>query len=68
MSRAGVRRHFESGFTAEKMVHKYVSAYETLLASDGNVIQLPAAAAFAPQYGDLNGSSRPSLTAAAMPA
>ena len=32
MSRAGVRRHFESQFTAECMVKKYVAAYEELLA------------------------------------
>ncbi|HEX8417798.1 MAG TPA: glycosyltransferase family 4 protein [Methylobacterium sp.] len=68
MSRAGVRRHFESGFTAQKMVEQYVAAYESLLASEGNVIQLPSSGAFSPHYGDLNGSARPSLTAAASPA
>ena len=68
MSRAGVRRHFESQFTAECMVKKYVAAYEQLIASQPDVIKLPTAAAFAPQYGDMNGSARPSLSAAAMPA
>ncbi|MER2268882.1 glycosyltransferase family 4 protein [Methylobacterium oxalidis] len=68
MSRAGVRRYFESQFTAECMVRKYVAVYEQLLAGQPDVIKLPTAAAFAPHYGEMNGSARPSLSAAAMPA
>jgi hypothetical protein len=68
MSRAGVRRHFEGQFTAECMVKKYVAAYEQLIAGQHEVIKLPTASAFAPHYGELNGSARPSLSAAAMPA
>jgi glycosyltransferase involved in cell wall biosynthesis len=68
MSRAGVRRHFEGQFTAECMVKKYVAAYEQLIAGQNAVIKLPTASAFAPHYGELNGSARPSLSAAAMPA
>jgi glycosyltransferase involved in cell wall biosynthesis len=68
MSRAGVRRHFETQFTAECMVRKYVAVYESLLANQAEVIKLPHAAAFSPRYGDLNGSSLPSISVAAMPA
>jgi len=68
MSRAGVRRHFETQFTAECMVRKYVAAYESLLAHQADVIKMPHAAAFSPRYGDLNGSSLPSISVAAMPA
>ncbi|KQP61474.1 glycosyl transferase [Methylobacterium sp. Leaf399] len=70
MSRAGVRRHFEGNFTAERMVKKYVAAYEMLLAGRPDLITVPnGMPAFVPHYGDLNGSARPSLAAAAaMPA
>lgn len=68
MSRAGVRRHFETQFTAECMVKKYVAVYEQLIENEQNVITMPRAGAFTPHYGDLNGSARPSLSAAAMPA
>ena len=67
MSRAGVRRHFESQFTAECMVTKYVAAYEELLARGADVIQLPKSG-FKPQYGEVNGSARPAISVAAMPA
>ncbi|MCJ2107144.1 glycosyltransferase family 4 protein [Methylobacterium sp. E-041] len=68
MSRAGVRRHFETAFTAECMVKKYVAAYEELLAARDSVIALPTASAFAPHYGEMNGSARPAISIAAMPA
>ena len=68
MSREGVRRHFEGRFTAEVMVRKYVAAYEQLLAGATNVIKLPTAAAFTPHYGEMNGSARPAVSVAAMPA
>ena len=68
MSRAGVRRHFETGFTAECMVRKYVAAYEQLLAARDSIIALPTAAPFAPHYGEMNGSARPAISIAAMPA
>jgi len=67
MSREGVRKHFESQFTAECMVKKYVAAYEALLARGADVIQLPKSG-FTPQYGDVNGSARPAISVAAMPA
>ena len=67
MSRAGVRRHFESQFTAECMVKKYVAAYEELLARGADVIKLPTSG-FKPQFGDVNGSARPAISVAAMPA
>jgi hypothetical protein len=50
------------------MVRKYVSAYEQLLAGQGNVIKMPAAGAFSPQYGELNGSAHGPIHVAAMPA
>jgi glycosyltransferase involved in cell wall biosynthesis len=69
MSRAGVRRHFETQFTAERMVKKYVAAYESLLAGKPDFITVPSSVpSFVPHYGELNGSTRPSLAAAAMPA
>jgi glycosyltransferase involved in cell wall biosynthesis len=68
LPRAGVRAHFEGRFTAEVMVRKYVSAYEQLLAGQGNVIKMPAAGAFSPQYGELNGSAHGPIHVAAMPA
>ena len=67
MSRAGVRGHFESQFTAECMVKKYVAAYEDLLARGADVIKLPKSG-FKPQFGELNGSARPAIPVAAMPA
>ena len=68
MSRAGVRRHFETAFTAECMVKKYVAAYEELLSRQGEVIKLQKAAPFTPHYGEMNGSARPAISVAAMPA
>ena len=68
MPRSGVRAHFEGRFTAEVMVRKYVSAYEQLLAGQGNVIKMPAAGAFSPQYGELNGASHAPIHVAVMPA
>ena len=68
LPRAGVRAHFESRFTAEVMVRKYVSAYEQLLAGQGNVIKMPAAGAVSPQYGELIGSAHGPIHVAAMPA
>ncbi|MEH3118108.1 MAG: glycosyltransferase family 4 protein [Methylorubrum populi] len=68
LPRAGVRAHFEGRFTAEVMVRKYVSAYEQLLAGRGNVIEMPAAGAFSPQYGELNGTAHGPIHVAAMPA
>jgi glycosyltransferase involved in cell wall biosynthesis len=68
LPRAGVRAHFEGRFTAEVMVRKYVSAYEQLLAGQGNVLKMPAAGAFSPQYGELNGSAHGPIHVAAMPA
>jgi glycosyltransferase involved in cell wall biosynthesis len=68
LPRTGVRAHFEGRFTAEVMVRKYVSAYEQLLAGQGNVIKMPAAGAFSPQYGELNGSAHGPIHVAAMPA
>jgi len=68
LSRKGVREHFESQFTAEVMVKKYVAAYERLLSGRNNVIKLPTAAAFSPQFGEINGTSRPSVNVAAFPA
>jgi glycosyltransferase involved in cell wall biosynthesis len=68
MSRAGVRRHFETQFTAERMVQKYVAVYESLLADHSDVIKMPQAASFSPRYGDLNGSALASIPVAAMPA
>jgi glycosyltransferase involved in cell wall biosynthesis len=67
MSRAGVRGHFETRFTAECMVKKYVSVYEELLSRSADVIRLPKAS-FKPHAVDINGSSRPAMPAAAMPA
>ena len=68
LPRSGVRGHFEGRFTAEVMVRKYVSAYEQLLAGHGNVIKMPAAGAFSPQYGELNGKAGAPIHVAAMPA
>ncbi|CAO4163886.1 glycosyltransferase family 4 protein [Methylorubrum populi] len=68
LPRAGVRGHFEGRFTAEVMVRKYVSAYEQLLAGQGNVIAMPSAGAFSPQYGELNGTAHNPIHVAAMPA
>jgi hypothetical protein len=62
-----VRRHFEGHFTAECMVKKYVAAYEELLSRSADVIKLPSSS-FKPQYGELNGSARPAIQVAAMPA
>jgi glycosyltransferase involved in cell wall biosynthesis len=67
MSREGVRRHFESQFTAECMVKKYVAAYEELLSRGADVIQMQKSG-FQPHYGDVNGSARPAISVAAMPA
>uniref|UniRef100_UPI0005B8F892 glycosyltransferase n=1 Tax=Methylobacterium sp. B1 TaxID=91459 RepID=UPI0005B8F892 len=67
MSRAGVRRHFESAFTAECMVKKYVAAYEDLLGRGADVIKLPKSG-YKAQYGEVNGSARPAIPVAAMPA
>ena len=68
LPRTGVRSHFEGRFTAEVMVRKYVSAYEQLLAGQANVIKMPSAGAFSPQYGELNGKAGAPLHVAAMPA
>ncbi|MEE7456370.1 glycosyl transferase [Methylorubrum populi] len=68
LPRAGVRSHFEGRFTAEVMVRKYVAAYEQLLAGRGNVLKMPSAGAFSPQYGELNGASHAPIHVAAMPA
>ena len=68
MSRAGVRRHFETQFTAKRMVEKYVAVYESLLAGQSDVIKMPQAASFSPRYGDLNGSALAAIPVAAMPA
>ena len=68
LPRAGVRAHFEGRFTAEVMVRKYVSTYEQLLAGQGNVLKMPAAGAFSPQYGELNGTAHGPIHVAAMPA
>ena len=68
LPRAGVRNHFEGRFTAEVMVRKYVAAYEQLLAGRGNVLKMPSAGAFSPQYGELNGASHAPIHVAAMPA
>ena len=67
MSREGVRRHFESAFTAECMVKKYVAAYEELLSRGADVIKLPSSS-FKPQYSELNGSARLAIPVATMPA
>ena len=68
LPRAGVRAHFEGRFTAEVMVRKYVAAYEQLLAGRENVLKMPAAGAFSPQYGELNGTAHAPIHVAAMPA
>ncbi len=67
MSRAGVRRHFEGGFTAERMVQKYVAVYEELASRSAEVIRLPKST-FRSHPSEINGSSRPAMPAAAFPA
>lgn len=44
MSRAGVRAHFDTAFSAERMARNYVAAYESLITADADAIKLPSPA------------------------
>jgi len=56
MSREGVRRYFETRFTASVMARPYVAAYESLLAGEADAIKLPGLSFGAPGL-DLNGAA-----------
>jgi glycosyltransferase involved in cell wall biosynthesis len=55
MSREGVRRYFETRFTASVMARSYVAAYESLLAGDLDAIKIPGLTIGAPAA--LNGAT-----------
>ncbi|GJD64880.1 glycosyltransferase family 4 protein [Methylobacterium frigidaeris] len=66
MSREGVRRYFETRFTASVMARSYVAAYESLLAGDMDAIKIPGLTIGAPAAlnGAANGATvRPVLRA-----
>ncbi|MET7242686.1 glycosyltransferase family 4 protein [Methylobacterium sp. EM32] len=66
MSREGVRRYFETRFTASVMARSYVAAYESLLAGDLDAIKIPGLTIGAPAAlnGAANGATvRPVLRA-----
>ena len=66
MSREGVRRYFETRFTASVMARSYVAAYESLLAGDMDAIKIPGLTIGAPATlnGAANGATvRPVLRA-----
>ena len=65
MSREGVRRYFETRFTASVMARSYVAAYESLLAGDLDAIKIPGLTIGAPAAlnGATNGVSHPVLRA-----
>jgi glycosyltransferase involved in cell wall biosynthesis len=65
MSREGVRRYFETRFTASVMARSYVAAYESLLAGDADAIKIPGLTlgAAAALNGATNGAAHPVLRA-----
>ncbi|KMO21819.1 glycosyltransferase family 4 protein [Methylobacterium platani] len=65
MSREGVRRYFETRFTASVMARSYVAAYESLLAGDLDAIKIPGLTLGAPAAlnGAANGVAHPVLRA-----
>ena len=65
MSREGVRRYFETRFTASVMARSYVAAYESLLAGDLDAIKIPGLTLGAPATlnGATNGVAHPVLRA-----
>ncbi|QRE72895.1 glycosyltransferase family 4 protein [Methylobacterium aquaticum] len=65
MSREGVRRYFETRFTASVMARSYVAAYESLLAGDPDAIKIPGLTLGAPAAfnGVANGAAHPALRA-----